>query len=377
MSDMLSQDEINALLGNANLEEVNLTNEQKDILGEVGNISMGTAATTLSTLVGRKVDISTPEVSIISIQNELSQKYDRPCVGLRIDYKEGIIGSNILILKEEDVKIISSLMMGGSGEVESDEPLTDIQLSAISEAMNQMVGSSSTSLSSMLNYKIDIDTPQAFVLNFEDNSFFEKINLGEDRVVCNIFKMTVEGLIDSEIMQMLPMDFAESIIKTLTGANTNTNTNNNDNNNTNSISQTTPSNNIPTPEQNYQGMVQPGMVQPDINYQSNSNFAPNNVDVKPVQFQSFDTVAFAQQKENIGIIQDVPLEVTVELGRTKKPIREILEFNPGTIIELDKIAGEAIDILVNGKFIAKGEVVVIDENFGVRVTEIINVNERI
>lgn len=374
MSDMLSQDEINALLGNGSFESNELSNEQKDILGEVGNISMGTAATTLSTLVGRKVDISTPEVNIISIKDELSTKYDRPCVGLRIDYKEGIVGSNILILKQEDTKIIASLMMGGDGTIDTESPLSELELSAISEAMNQMVGSSSTSLSSMLKYKIDIDTPQAFILNFEDDSFFEKINLGDDRVVCNTFKMTVEGLIDSEIMQMLPLDFAEGIISTLTNS---TEVSSNSPEPT-PISQ--PSNVQPqtqtqtqtTTQNSYDNMQQPMMMQ-----QPQSAFNPSNVDVKQVQFQNFDTTAFIQQKENIGIIQDVPLEVTVELGRSKKPIREILEFNPGTIIELDKIAGEPIDILVNGKFIAKGEVVVIDENFGVRVTDIINVNERI
>lgn len=376
MSDMLSQDEINALLGNTG--EPTLTNEQKDILGEVGNISMGTAATTLSTLVGRKVDISTPEVNLISIGKELSEKYDRPCVGLRIDYKEGLVGSNILILKQEDVKIISSLMMGGDGNIDVEEDLSEIELSAISEAMNQMVGSSSTSLSSMLKYKIDIDTPEAFVLDFEDNTFFEKIDLGEDKVVCNVFKMTVEGLINSEIMQMLPMNFAERIIATL-------------NTDTNPIEEVQPakpeitsqvkstfntqSQTQPQPQVQMQSQMMMG--QPQIPMQGQSAFNPNNVDVKPVQFQNFDTASFIQQKENIDIIQDVPLEVTVELGRSKKPIKEILEFNPGTILELDKIAGEAIDILVNGKFIAKGEVVVIDENFGVRVTEIINANDRI
>ena len=184
MSDMLSQEEINALLGdsvdtndhnNPKKSEI-LTPENIDILGEVGNISMGTAATTLSSLLNNKVEISTPTVSML-YPKELSSKYDRPCVGLKINYKEGLIGSNLFVLKQKDVKIIANLMMGGDGNVSlENEELTELDLSAISEAMNQMVGSSSTSLSSMLGYKIDIDTPQAFILKFDEDTFFDELN---------------------------------------------------------------------------------------------------------------------------------------------------------------------------------------------------------
>ncbi len=431
MSDMLSQEEINALLGDsvATNEDGNntlkniLTDENRDILGEVGNISMGTAATTLSALLNHKVEISTPTVSMV-YPKELSDKYDKPCVGLKINYKEGLIGSNLLILKQEDVKIIANLMMGGDGKISlEDEELTDLDLSAISEAMNQMVGSSSTSLSSMLGYKIDIDTPQAFILKFDDDTFFEEVSMENDSVVCNSFRMEVQGLIDrgykididtpqafilkfdddtffeevsmendsvvcnsfrmevqglidSEIMQLLPIEFANSIIGKLTSSEQDKK----------QVEQTQQPSVEPVsmPQQaaqptpvvqpTVQPVMQPVMQQP---MPSQSNIMHNNVNVQTAQFQSFDMNELAQQKENITIIRDVPLEVTVELGRTRKPIKEILEFNPGTVIELDKLAGEPIDILVNGKFIARGEVVVIDENFGVRVTDIINTEERI
>ena len=384
MSDMLSQEEINALLGEtSNIENENgknkiiLTDEQKDILGEVGNISMGTAATTLFALLNRKVEISTPTVSMVDLKT-ISQKYEKPCVGLRISYKEGLAGANLLILKQDDVKIIANLMMGGDGIIDSDAELTDLDLSAISEAMNQMVGSSSTSLSSMLGYKIDIDTPQAFVLKVDEDDFFGNLDIGSEELVCNSFKMVVENLIDSEIMQLLPMEFAESIISQLDFTK-----------NKNVEEESVPE---PVVQPVVQQSVQPvnnlepsipvsqPIVQPVQNMQPQyqpTNVMHSNVNVQPAQFQSFDFNELAQQKENITIIRDVPLEVTVELGRTRKPIKDILEFNPGTIIELDKIAGEPIDILVNGKFVAKGEVVVIDENFGVRVTDIINVEERI
>lgn len=385
MSDMLSQEEINALLGdsvatnennNSNLENELLTEQNKDILGEIGNISMGTAATTLSALLNHKVEISTPTVSIV-YPKELSTNYDKPCVGLRINYKEGIIGSNLLVLKQEDVKIIANLMMGGDGNVDVNEELTELDLSAISEAMNQMVGSSSTSLSSMLGYKIDIDTPQAFILRFDDDTFFQDFTMIDEHLVCNSFRMVVHDLIDSEIMQLLPIEFAESIIDKLT-ANEKEMANSSSQNKTQQPSvqpqQTVAQQPMMQPQQ--QPMMPPPNMQQQM-YSQSSNIMHNNVNVQSAQFQSFDMNDLVQQKENITIIRDVPLEVTVELGRTRKPIREILEFNPGTIIELDKIAGEPIDILVNGKFIAKGEVVVIDENFGVRVTDIISTEQRI
>ncbi len=386
MSDMLSQEEINALLGdsvvnnednNKNIESEILTDEKKDILGEIGNISMGTSATTLSALLNHKVEISTPTVSMVYLSG-LSGKYDKPCVGLKINYKEGLVGSNLLVLKQEDVKIIANLMMGGDGNIQTDEELTELDLSAISEAMNQMVGSASTSLSSMLGYKIDIDTPEAFILRFDDDTFFKDLTSTDEYLVCNSFRMVVDGLIDSEIMQLLPVNFSESIIQKLTSSR--------DNKTDVAPTSQSVSEPSPAPQSTVQQSTiqQPTISQPVSQYvmeqpvtSQTSNVIHNNVNVQTAQFQSFDMNELAQQKENITIIRDVPLEVTVELGRTRKPIKEILEFNPGTVIELDKLAGEPIDILVNGKFIARGEVVVIDENFGVRVTDIISSEERI
>lgn len=407
MGDMLSQDEINALLGNTDLISGNtdadsslssydrniLTSEEKDILGELGNISMGTSATTLFALLNQKVGITTPIVKVMD-WHELSESYDRPCVGIRVDYKEGLIGSNILVLKQNDVKIIACLMMGGDGSIDKEAELTELDLSAIAEAMNQMVGSSSTSLSSMLNHKIDIDTPKAFVLNFKDDTFFEQLGFKDEIFVCTTFKMEIGSLIDSEIMQILPIDFALEMVSKLKS-------------DMSGGSSEPQQQEIPQPVQMQEPIQPPPSVQPvqmppqaqnmmpppyqqqyDYNYvppqpsypQQPYNVPPpqqSNVNVQPVQFQNFDVSSVMQQKENIGIIMDVPLEITVELGRTHKLIKEILEFSPGTIVELDKLAGEPIDILVNGKFIAKGEVVVIDENFGIRITDIVNSEDRI
>jgi len=446
MGEMLTQEEINALLsggdsdssddteqtapdveadtGSASPEadfESALTPEQKDILGEIGNISMGTAATTLFTLLNsQKVLITTPKVTVMD-WDTLSRGYDRPCVGVKVNYTEGLLGSNVLMLKENDVRIMTDLMMGGEGLVDSTSPLSELEVSAIGEAMNQMVGSSSTSMSSVLNRKIDIDTPQAFLINFGDDSFFEQTGFAaSDILACISFRMEIGTLIDSEIMQILPIEFALDIVNKMMG---------------DLLAgssgdpaaleeaakppppqaaapapyqeappQGAPPAYAPAPPPAYyapaeqgvpayapppQGYAPPpqGYAPPPQGYAPPPGYAapgygqpaygPPPVNAQPASFESLDITELAQQKENIGIIMDVPLEITVELGRTSRKIREILEFAPGTIVDLDKIAGEPIDILVNGKYVASGEVVVVDENFAVRVTDILSVDKRI
>ena len=172
MDGVLSQEEINALLNEPGAEasdsaENELSDAQKDAIGEIANISMGTAATTLFSLVNHKVEISTPVVSY-GTWDDIVQEYEKPCVFIRIAYTVGLDGSNILVLREHDVKVITDLMMGGDG-TNTDGELGELHLSAISEAMNQMMGSAATSLSSMLNRKIDISPPNATVINLQED----------------------------------------------------------------------------------------------------------------------------------------------------------------------------------------------------------------
>jgi len=412
MADMLSQEEINALLGGMNedgaadedssnaakdpddLDSV-LSSEEKDVLGEVGNITMGTAATTLFALLGQKVLITTPEVSFIKWKT-ISENYDRPCVGIRVNYVEGIQGSNVLILNHHDVKVITSLMMGWGGEVEGDDELTEIDLSAISEAMNQMIGSSSTSMASLMNKKVDIDTPVAFVIDFATHEMLENLGFEEEHAVCVQFRMQIGELIDSNIMQLLPIKFAKNLVDVMKSYISEPEAEAPQVTNQPPVVNQAPPPSVPiqntgSPEGSMADMSMQqnmGYQQPPPQYIQQPGYAPQpqyapgpqympQMNVQPAQFQNFDISDVMQQKENIEIIMDVPLEVTVELGRTTKKIKEILEFSPGSIIELNKLAGEHIDILVNGKFVAKGEVVVIDENFGIKVTDIINVEHRI
>ncbi|MBR6697357.1 MAG: flagellar motor switch phosphatase FliY [Lachnospiraceae bacterium] len=375
MDGMLSQDEINALLSgmqsaNADVDEDVLTEAEIDAVGEVSNISMGTAATTLNSLLQQKVVITTPHVSY-AMWEDLANKYDKPCVLLQISYKEGLEGNNVLVLKDHDVRVITNIMMGGPATSEvGDEPLSDLHLSAIGEAMNQMMGSAATSMSSLLNRKIDISPPIANLVDMQDD-----INEGvipdflKYKFVKVSFRMQIGDLIDSEMMQLFPFDFARELYTTFMA-------------NTEAAAKVvdTPAPPQPEPQPAPQPAPQPvpqpvpqpapQMMQQPMQMLQQPLQEP--VNVQPASFQAFasDLVPLGQ-KENIDLIMDVPLEVTVELGRTSRTIKEILEFAPGSIVELNKIAGEPVDVLVNGKYVAKGEVVVIEESFGVRISEII------
>lgn len=442
MDGMLSQDEINALLngmmdtgdsadggaaaegaagetpseapaaapagsGSNGPDESLLTDVEKDAVGEVANISMGTSATTLYSLVNRKVNITTPVVTL-STWEQILEDYERPCVFIKIKYTVGLEGTNILVLKEDDVKIITDLMMGGDG-TNTDGELGELHLSAISEAMNQMMGSAATSLSSMLGKMIDISPPEASLVELGSLDPADDVSAFlQDTFVKITFRMQIGDLIDSKIMQLYPIDFAKDLYSYFI-----------ENKEPEPEPAPTPP---PAPAPSAAPMPAPGpsmsapsmdmgmgmgMGMPDNSMgmgqapNMGMGMAPNmgmgmapgmgmgmmpgmgmgmqggmgmpNINIQPASFQAFSgDVNAMQSQENIELIKDVPLEVTVELGRTQKSINDILEFAPGTIIELDKIAGEPVDVLVNGKLVAKGEVVVIEENFGVRVTEIIN-----
>ena len=389
MDGAMSQEEINALLNSPaaaaddGVAEETLSEKEKDAIGEIANISMGTAATTLFSLVNRKVDISTPVVSFAN-WNDICDAYEKPCVFIRIGYTVGLDGSNILVLKEHDVKVITDLMMGGDG-TNTDGELGELHLSAISEAMNQMMGSAATSLSSMLNKVIDISPPVADLIDLQetvDESAIDEFLAGE--FVKISFKMEIGDIVDSEIMQLYPISFAKEMCENVTE------TMEEDTNSTVTNESTEPQQPQQAPQMaaGQQPMGQPAMQpqmapppmmggqpmmgQPMMGQEMSQMYGQQQVNVQPAQFQAFSgNVPTGYGPENIDLIMDVPLEVTVELGRTSKSIKEILDFTPGTIIELNRIAGEPIDVLVNGKFVAKGEVVIIEESYGIRITEII------
>lgn len=415
MDGMLSQDEINALLSGmdpsdtssqpaqettsaaAASSDVTLDEVERDAVGEVANISMGSSATTLYSLVNRKVNITTPVVSMVTWDNVI-EDYVKPCVFIQIHYTAGLDGTNILVLREHDVKVITDLMMGGDG-TNTEGELGELHLSAISEAMNQMMGASATSLSTMLGTMIDISPPEASLIDLTEFKTGDDIApfLGGTFVKV-AFSMQIGDLVDSTIMQLYPVEFAKRLVENFLAQSVGGAESEPEPEPAPApqsapqpapapqpqmqMQQPTPDMmNMGMPQMNMgmpqmgMGMPQMGMGMPQMGMgmpQMGMPMQGQGVNVAPAQFQSFSG-DYSQMAghENIGLIMDVPLEVTVELGRTVKSISEILDFSPGTIIELDKIAGEPIDVLVNGKFVAKGEVVVLEESFAVRVTEII------
>lgn len=372
MDGMLSQEEINALLNGMGSDEQDstevehLTEEEKDAIGEISNISMGTAATTLFSLVNHRVVITTPVVEYAT-WSDIANSYDKPCVFIQIYYADGLEGNNILILKENDVKTITDLMMGGDGTNIKGE-LSDLHLSAISEAMNQMMGSAATSISSILEKKVNISPPTATIVDMDEAvSGVDIANFLKGSFVKVSFHMVIGDLVDSVLMQLYPFDFARNLYQEFIHAN--------------SIDVESETRR-PTAKEKPKEAPKASQEMPqdagmNVGYMNNMNQqAPvqpvHDVNVQQVQFAPFSPMAAHMvQPENIDMLMDVPLEVTVELGRASKSIKEILDFAPGTIIELNRLAGEPIDVLVNGKFVAKGEVVVMEEAFGIRVTDIV------
>ncbi|ETT73899.1 MULTISPECIES: flagellar motor switch phosphatase FliY [Paenibacillus] len=436
--DYLSQEEIDALLrqsAEGNLApspktvDDYLTPFEQDALGEIGNITFGSAATALSTLLGKKVDITTPKVSIIT-RGEFEEAFPKPHVAVHVQYVDGFQGINSLVIKIRDAQVIADLMLGGEGDPK-DEELNEIHISAVQEAMNQMMGSSATSMSTIFNRFVNISPPGIDILNMSSGEGVG--SLPDDETLIQIsFRLKIGDLIDSTIMQLLPVQFAKDMVTMLLG-----DVSQADQEAAVSSAEATPppaaaaapapapepaqapptaQQQMPAPEAGgyppqyppqgqgmppYPGMPEGGYYYPPAGMpaygmqgmppygmppqgtpypqaQPQNPAQGRNVNVQPVQFANLSAGAFGNIDENnLNLLMDIPLKVTVELGRTQKQIKDILEMSQGSIIELDKLAGEPVDILVNNKLIAKGEVVVIDENFGVRVTDIVSQWDRI
>ena len=405
--DMISQEEIDALLNggavpdaggdavpagtseapaadssSSQLDDV-LTEMEKDALGEIGNISMGSAATTLSVLLGHKVNITTPTVSVATM-SIIKEQYPMPYLIVEVGYTVGIDGNNVLAIQAQDAAIIADLMMGGDG-TNPDTQINEIAMSAVGESMNQMMGTVATSLSTMFNKKIDISPPKVNLIDLGSEEKVTELVGQNEPVVRTSFRMEVDGLIDSEIMQILPIPVAKEMVEALTGS-----TNAEEPEPEPAPQAAAPAAPAPAPAPAAPAAAPapapaapppaaPAMMAapPAGGYgMAMQPHVATNVPVQSAQFTPLAAQPVQVNDANIGLILDVPLSVTVELGRTKKSIKEILEITTGSIVELDKLAGEPVDIMVNGKFLAKGEVVVIDENFGVRITEIASPAER-
>jgi flagellar motor switch protein FliN/FliY len=374
----LSQEEIDALLNGGDMSsEPDITPEpiqafelsdiEKDLLGEVGNISMGSASTALSTIVGQPVNIATPVVSVSTLK-KLKEHYAVPNIALDVKFTSGITGGNLLVMKTTDAAVIASLMMGGDGIVEGVPVLSEIEISAVSEAMNQMIGSAATSMATMFAREVNISPPVSRIWDESTSPLSDSIDENEE-IVQVAFKITIGDLIDSVIMQVLPTQTAKKIVAIMMGT---------------EETEVEPKIEI-TPKPAPAPVTEVPQYAPTYNnVQSEPEYEPKpierqqpQVEVRQAEFKPLTKAPVYNSARNIDLILDVPLEISVVLGKTKKNIRDILNLGTGSLIELDKLAEEPVDILVNGKKVAYGEVVVVDENFGVRITSIISGEERV
>lgn len=369
MDNFLSQEEIDALLNppaeedtaditteeiktieesvnendSGHVDEVDaLTDMEKDALGEIGNISMGSASTALSELLNQKVVITTPRTKVLKAE-VLYDSFVVPYLLIDVNFTEGLIGSNILVIKNTDASIIADLMMGGTG-TEPKEDLDEIQMSAVAEAMNQMIGSAATAMSTMFGMGVVIAPPIVNGVDLNQKNIYFPWDK-HDAIAVISFDLHIGDLIDSEIMQVLPIDIAKE-------------------------------------QANF--LLNPGQIMdevpvdvPEPELISKIPHIPETQKNIAEEVTKKSTEKSKDYPKNLDLILDIPLKISVILGKTKKPINDVLRLIPGSIVELEKLANETVDILANGTLIAEGEVVVINENYGVRVTNILSPEQRL
>ena len=365
----LSQEEIDALLKGAEetVKPEKISEIEKDLLGEIGNISMGAASTALYQLINKQVNITTPKVRLTTLRG-IKEGFRYPNIILDVKYVSGITGRNILIMQTKDAAVIANLMMGGDGQVSSDE-LSEIEVSAVQEAMNQMIGSAATSMATMFAREVNISPPQSKIWSNINDTITE--NIPEDEQIVEVcFDLTIEGLLQSNMMQILTIDTAKKIVSIMMGEEEKI-----ENNIVETINEKPLSN---TYSNENEVDINSFLTAKDaITETYNEKIDENPVEVHGASFEKLSQGVVSESHRNIDLILDVPLDISVVLGRTKKSIKDILNLSTGSLIELEKLAEEPVEILVNGKKIAFGEVVVVDENFGVRITSIVSGAERI
>ena len=409
-----------------------------DAIGEIMNISLGASATAVSTMLGTKVNITTPVIRVLT-SDEFEFKSLEPAVGVEIAYTEGLKGNNIMMFRRNDVRIIVGMLMGGEIPEEEFE-LNEINLSAICEVMNQMMGSSATALSEFLGNAVNISTPVSFPVESED-SFKKKYFFDDERMVVVRFSLEIEGKLESEFLNIMSSELAKLLLEPFADsleaeADSQRNAAEEEEREAQqraaqtqaTVPQPQMQEQIPqmqeqipqmqttVPQPQTQGQIpqsqaaipQPQYIQPAgmapvyqaapdpimlqlLNQMQQSQLqmmemvnelkskekgSRESMVIHPVTTARLEDGASGgvEERANQEMLMKVPLEISVEIGRTKKLVRDILELTQGSLVVLDKMAGEQVDLFVNGQCIAKGDVVVVEDNFGIRITEIITRN---
>ena len=391
-----------------------------DAIGEIMNISLGSSATAVSNMLDHRVDITTPSVSVVPIE-EFTLGELEPAIGIEIKYVSGLEGSNIMLLKRHDVKTIVEILMGT--EISDEEfEFNDLTISAVCEVMNQMMGAASTALSDFLGRSVNISTPQSFTLDDLDQFEREHFQYDSGMVVVAKFMLSIENVLKSEFVNVMSVDLARELIAGFgvdlsdgegKGAKSEEEVKPEPSTGRAKLSQEeierlmsggAPS--APPPassgsgklsqeeiEQLMSGMApsaaqaapprQPEPQQSSARpYEAAGQYMPappayagepRVINTKPVQLPPLDVAdkIGQEQAQNLELIMSVPLEVSVEIGRTRRKVEDILTFSKGSLVVLDKLAGDQVDLFVNGLCVARGDVVVIDDNFGIRITEVL------
>ncbi|MBQ8435612.1 MAG: flagellar motor switch phosphatase FliY [Oscillospiraceae bacterium] len=353
------------------LDEV-LNDEKRDAIGELQNMMMGSAATALSNFMNAKVWITTPKVSVAKAGNIKFDDLD-PSICVKIQYVKGMHGSSILVLKQSDVQLMVNQLMGLPPVVTDDFVFDEMNISAVCEIMNQMMGASATTLSEILNTPTDISTPEAIVIDTVED-ILKINNIAEDQTVCAIsFDLTIDDIISSHFVTMLTIDLANEMGDKMLGSYS--------------------SNDVPAPPPEPKEKPAPAPAPKPAEKKrkpaarkpkpaeskviNNNSSAAKSMKVEEFNMGSFydddddDNIISREQFKNLRPLLDVPMEVSVRIGTTQRRIEEVSDFTKGTIIELDTMANEPVEIMVNGNLMARGEVVVVDDNFAVRITEIV------
>ena len=378
----------------ANDENIEFSSYEIDAVGEILNISMGSAATAVSELLNAKTWITTPQVKVVKV-GDLNYDNLEPAICVKIVYVEGITGLNMMVLKQNDVQLILNQLLGNPLVIDPNFKFDELNISAVSEIMNQMMGASATALSDLLGMKVDISVPMPYII--EKTKFGDLCEMPLDSTVVAVtFKITVEGVMESEFMSVLSLELA----KTLSGKMMEK-FSASEESETPAVETTAQPASQPAPAPQPAPAAQPAAApEPNAMYQQPPQGYPPQgaypqpgygypnqyavygaypppvppVNVQNAQLHQFDAMDFgipADQKDNLKLLMGVPLEISVEIGTAKRKVKDILEFTQGTIIELERQAGAPVDIVVNGNLIARGDVVVIDDNFAVRITEIV------
>jgi flagellar motor switch protein FliN/FliY len=338
-----------------------LLEHEADVIGEVGNMSMGAAATVLSELLERKVTITAPAVEYTTLE-QVKLKYPIPCIAVSIEYSKGIVGTSVLVMKEEDALAIAQQMIRNSlGDVEV-TGLDDLALSALGECMNQMMGASATSLARFIRHEIDISPPKIERVDLRDDIDSVRDLVGVTSVVQTVFRMFIDGLVESDVLQLMHIEFAKTLSNKLLDA----------------ISDM-----LTSPQEEVKGVPDEYQVKSEQNMQSDGCVVHKGTVDPGLYGRTGDRSKTKRAVDrdssvvNIDLIKALPVEIKVVLGQTRTPLSELISLGRGAIIELDTHDQELVDIRVNDCLIAKGEVVVVNEQYGVRIVEIVDTRERL